>query len=207
MRLAKLIIIPLALSIVGGAAPAPGERGTGNRDGSFPSKRQWFSTSLDVLQGADEVLVYYAGGFGPGCRDETKGGWCRSCDLGPVLARRESSGDFLIVSEGGKARLSVKSGAWQLRLVEGTADWCGVGWSGDDFRRNGDRPKPCAVATDGAKLLEAGAREGASPRRTVARGERLEALDALPTEEQQLLVKVQGVVGVMWRKDVSCRSR
>ena len=205
MRMAKLTIIPLALSIVGGAAPTPGERSAGDRDGSFASKRQWFSTSLDVLRGADEALVYYAGGFGPGCRDETKGGWCRSCDLGPVLARRESSGGFLIVSEGGKARLSVKSGAWQLRLVEGMADWCGVGWSGDDFRRDGDRPKSCSVAADGAALLEPGAKEGTPPRRTLTRGERLVALDVLPTEEKQLLVKVQGVVGVMWRKDVSCR--
>lgn len=205
MRLARLIIVPLALSIVSGAAPAPGERSTGARDGSFASKRRWFSTRLDVLEGADEALVYYAGGFGPGCPDVTKGGWCRSCDLGPVLARRESSGDFLIVSEGGKARLSAKSGAWQLRLVEGTADWCGVGWSGDDFKRDGDHPKACAVAADRAELLEAGATEGASPRRAVTRGERLVALDVLPTEEKQLLVKVQGVVGVMWRKDVSCR--
>ena len=207
MRRAGLTIIPLALCIAGGAAPAPGERSTSNRDGSFASKRQWFSTRLDVLEGADEALVYYAGGFGPGCLDETRGGWCRSCDLGPTLARRDSSGGFLIVSDGGKARLSMKSGAWQLQFVEGTADWCGVGWSGDDFRKNGDRPKACSVAADGAALLEPGAKEGTPPRRTLPRGERLAALDVLPTEEKQLLVKVQGVVGVMWRKDVSCGQR
>lgn len=45
------------------------------------------------------------------------------------------------------------------------------------------------------------------PRRTVPRGERLVALDVLPTEGQLLLVKVQGVVGVMWRKDAGCKSR
>jgi hypothetical protein len=111
-----------------------------------------------------------------------------------------------VVREGGKARLVAEHGAWKLRLVEGMADWCGVGWSGDEFKREGERPESCTVAGDGAELRDAEPKAGAL-RRRVTRGERLVALDPLPTEEQQLLVKMQSTVGVMWRKDVSCGSR
>jgi hypothetical protein len=123
-----------------------------------------------------------------------------------VLAPRESSGGFLLVSDAGKARLTAKDGAWQLRLLEGTADWCGTAWSGDDFRRSGEHPQVCSVAADGAELLEPGAKAGAHGQ-CAFQGERIMVLDALPTEEPYLLVKRQGTVGLMGRKDVSCRSR
>jgi hypothetical protein len=201
------MLIPLAFVIATGAAQVTGEGVGSGRDGTFASKRQQSSASLNVLVGADGALLYYAGGFGPGCLDETGGGWCRSCELGPVLALREPSGGFLVVSGEGKALLTAKDNAWQLRLVEGEADWCGEGWSGDDFKKNGGGPQPCTVAVDGAELMEAGAKVAAPPRRVVARGERLVALDALPTDEQKLLVKVHDIVGLMRRKDVTCTAR
>jgi hypothetical protein len=179
----------------------------GSHDGSFASTRRGFSTTLHVLEGADEALVYYVGGFGPGCSDDAKGGWCRSCDLGPVLAPREASGGFLLVSDAGKARLVVQDRAWQLRLVEGVADWCGAGWSGDAFASSGTRPLPCVVVTQDAALMQTGDDAGARHTGAVTRGQRVVALDALPSEEPQLLVRSERAVGVMWRKDLSCPSR
>lgn len=179
----------------------------GSHDGSFASTRRSFSTSLHVLEGADAALVYYVGGFGPGCPDGAKGGWCRSCDLGPVLAPRDGAGGFLLVSDGGQARLVVQDGAWQLHLVEGVADWCGVGWSGDTFAGSGTRPLPCVVVTQDAALMQAGTGAGPRQPRSVRRGQRVVALDVLPTEEPQLLVRLESAVGVMWRKDLSCPSR
>jgi len=65
-------------------------------------------------------------------------------------------------------------------------------------------PQSCTVAPDDAELLAPGANAGTLPRRTVAQGERVVALDALPTEDQLLPIKVQTVVGIMRRRDLVC---
>jgi hypothetical protein len=202
MPLSRVIVVALAATVAGALAQTAHAVAPAH-DGSFASVRRWFLTRLDVLEGTAGAVVQYSGLFGPGCPDQANGGWCRSCGLGAAYGLRESSSTYVIATEEGKARLSLEGGAWRLRLIEGTAGWCGVGWSGDEFRPRGSGLKRCGVVVDGAELAE----PDRPARYPVTRGERLAALDVLPTDDRQLLVKMRGLVGVMRRTDVRCGVR
>jgi TPR repeat protein len=195
-----LIGIMAAAVLAGGGTP---RAGTG--DGEFSSSIDDHNTWLHVIEDGDHALISYAGTFGPGCASKPGAGWCRTCEMGFTRAEREGPQSYLVSNPSGRLRLRRADGAWRLERVEGSMDWCGVGWTGDVFGAGGGDLDTCTIVSTGARWYTVRNDDVVATDTGIERGSPVLAIaSGVQSDHEYVMARAGRTVGLLKLADIRC---
>jgi hypothetical protein len=173
-------------------------------DNAVDPSGAWHSPigTLSLLQYADTLSFSYAAVFGPTVH------LCHGAGVAGLVGRNR----YEFEDEQGTVAFVVADDRVEMHTVDGIASFCGAGWPGDLFLRDGFRPPAvCTVAVERAVFHVADHVEPEPRRAYVIAGDRVEVVPAPhdPDGEWQL-ARFAGetitTVGLLRAGDLRCAS-
>lgn len=192
----------LAALLVAFPAPVPAAAGPPGGPAFDPSG-VWTGRHgpLALMLAGGRLTFSYTGPFGPDAR---------MCD-GIGVARSTGEGTWEYADSEGTVTFTARGGKVTVAATKGIASFCGAGWPGDTFRKDGWKPPfGCTVVAPKASFLTA----SASPEETgesVSKGDAVEAVGLVNEGTPGWLLTRAGkdgrrTAGLLERDALECRD-
>lgn len=194
--LPALLLLAAFLSAPAAPAQPPDDRG-------FDPTGVWYGRHgpLALMRAGDTLTFSYSAVFGA---------TAHTCD-GIGVAGFVGEGKWAYVDEHGTVTFTIRGGEVKVEATDGVASFCGAGWPGDTFGKDGWKPAfRCTVTSPKARFLTA--TSAPEPRKAyVVKGNVVEAVGLVNEGTPGWLLtryfgKKQTTAGLLERDALECRE-